>query len=81
MNPPIICFALIGQWNDREGFWYELVTVRKRGDQMATRFNIVSRELGRRLADKLCDRYGIEDRGGLYCGQVFWIRDGKGGAA
>lgn len=73
-NPPLLAFALVGHSNDRDEFWYELVTVRKSADgAMLTRHNVCSMALGRRLADRLCDRYGIADRAGLYTGWPFAV--------
>lgn len=61
------CFALIMFQNDRE-YWYELVTLRE--GELEARRSIFSPARGRQMADKLCDRHGITDRAGLYCGAI-----------
>lgn len=74
MPQPLTAFAFVAHSNDREA-WYECHTLRT-GDPPENRVSILSPALARRLADKLCDRLGITDRGALYCGRVFWLRNG-----
>lgn len=64
-------FALIGHQNDRE-FWYELVTMRS-GELCARAARYLSWNRGRQLADYLANKYGIEDRAGMYCGRIMRV--------
>lgn len=61
-------FCFVCHSNDRES-WYSVYT--SYDDGRLPRHSTLSVPLARRLADKLCDKYGITDRGGLMCG--FWM--------
>lgn len=79
---PLVCFAVVMCQSDRD-VWYRLYTCRELADgSLRWHYNDTSLCLGSRLAERLCDRYGIADRGALHCGRVF-VRgtDWKGGAA
>jgi hypothetical protein len=73
MPQPLTAFAFVPHSNDREA-WYECHTLR--GGEAETCLAILPPDHARRLADRLCDRLGITDRGALYCGRVFWLRNG-----
>ncbi len=70
----LVCFAFMGCYNDRDGYWTRCVTVRRSADgSIVTRFNELSSALARRLADQLCARYGISDRAALFCGRIYSV--------
>jgi hypothetical protein len=63
-------FAHLTETDGRQ-YWSRLIVSRYVDGLISTTTNDCSLALGRRLADKLCDKYGIEDRAGLYCGRIF----------
>lgn len=72
----LLSFTFIAHENDRE-FWVRCVTIRRNPDgSWRSHFSDLSWQLGRRLAERLCDRYGITDRAGLHCGRIFSISEG-----
>lgn len=77
MLRPLIAFCFVACQNDRE-FWYRVHTIRERGPsgEFDTRTSDLSPELARRVADRLCDRFGITDRGALMCGRIFHRQNG-----
>lgn len=71
----LVCFCLQGCTDNRGRYWLRLVTVRRSADGLlSSHYSDLSYSLARRLADKLCDRYGIEDRAGLYAGVIMSVR-------
>jgi hypothetical protein len=71
----LTAFAFVAHQNDREGFWYRVHMIRQRhpdGSMNADSYDLPP-AFARRLADGLCDRYGIEDRGALMCGRIFTV--------
>lgn len=72
---PLQSFAFICHHDERSGYWYRVVMVRRRGldGQFFATHSDLAWPLARRLADRLCDRYGIADRGALYCGRVISV--------
>lgn len=60
--------------NDRDGFWFRAWTMHEDTAGNLTRhISDLAPGLARRLADALCDRYGIEDRACLLSGKVFLL--------
>lgn len=69
----LICFAFQAHHNERDGYWYRCVTVRRENGEIKTRFNELSWSLAPRLATQLCERYGIVDQAALLCGRIFSV--------
>jgi hypothetical protein len=70
----LLCFAFQGCHNERDGYWTRCVTVRRNADgSISTRFNELSSDLAQRLAEKLCQRYGITDLAALFCGRIYSV--------
>jgi hypothetical protein len=72
---PLQSFAFICHHNERDGYWYCVVMIRRRGldGELTATHSDLSWPLAHRLAEKLCDRYAIQDRGGLMCGSIITV--------
>lgn len=74
----LYAFAFVSHQSERDGVWYRVHTIRERktGEPLDARTSDLAPEFARRLADRLCDRLGIVDRGALMCGRIFSRQSG-----
>jgi hypothetical protein len=71
----LLHFCCLTYEDRRAGFFVRIHTLRNNAGRLESRTTDLAPAYAARLAHRLCDRYGIEDRAALMSGRIFSVNN------